>query len=98
MSTDHLSPEERILRMVKRVLTEIAKDTSTPPGMKHPLSENTIQGIRDCLSLISTRERELADTAGRPSRARPEFVDEPKTTHVVTLHPTKKKPTSDKPH
>jgi len=98
MSTDNLSPEERILRMVKRVLTEIARDTSTPPGMKHPLSENTIQGIRDCLSLISARERELADSAGRPSRARPEFVDEPKTTHVVNLHPTKKKPGHDKPH
>lgn len=98
MSTDNLSPEERILRMVKRVLTEIAKDTSTPPGMKHPLSEHTIQGIRDCLSLISTRERELADAAGRPNRARPEFVDEPKKTHVVTLHRAKKKPASDKPH
>ena len=98
MSAEHQTPEERILRMVKRVLTEIAKDTSTPPGMKHPLSENTIQGIRDCLSLISARERELADAAGRPSRARPEFVDEPKKTHVVTLHRTKKKPTPDKPH
>jgi hypothetical protein len=90
--------EERILRMVKRVLTEIAKDTSTPPGMKHPLSEQTIQGIRDCLSLISARERELAEAAGRPSRVRPEFIDEPKKSHVVTLHPPKKKPDSDKPH
>lgn len=98
MSTDDTAPEERILRMVKRVLTEIAKDTSTPPGMKHPLSENTIQGIRDCLALISAREKELAEAAGRPSRARPEFVDEPKKTHVVTLHPPKKKPGHDKPH
>lgn len=88
--------EEKILRMLKRVLTDVAKDTSTPPGMKHPLSENTIQGIRECLGLISTREKELAEESGRPNAARPEFIDEPKTTQVVTLH--KKKPTGDKPH
>jgi len=98
------SKEEKILRMLKRVLTDIAKDTSTPPGMKHPLSENTIQSIRDCLGLISAREKELADESGRPSQSRPEFVDEPNTTpelaevnrventrsntQVVTLHRT----------
>lgn len=96
MSNETVSKEERILKVLKRVLTDIAKDTSTPPGMKHPLSEQTIQGIRECLSLISARERELAEEAGRPNRARPEFADEPKKTHVVTLH--KKKPGSDKPH
>lgn len=110
--TEGPSKEEKILRMLKRVLTDIAKDTSTPPGMKHPLSENTIQGIRDCLGLISAREKELTDESGRPSRSRPEFVDEPKKTQVVTLHRTppgreaaervgdkrSKKPGSDKPH
>ena len=93
--------EEKILRMLKRVLTDIAKDTSTPPGMKHPLSTNTIQSIRDCLNLISARETELAAASGRSSKARPEYVDEPKKTHVVTLHRPKKKPEkkeSDKPH
>ena len=92
------SKEEKILRMLKRVLTDIAKDTSTPPGMKHPLSENTIQGIRECLGLISAREKELTEESGRPSRSRPEFVDEPKKTQVVTLHRPKKKPENDKPH
>lgn len=92
MTAPELSKEERILRMVKRVLTDIAKDTSTPPGMKHPLSEQTIQNIRECLGLISARERELAESAGRPSRSRPEFIDEPKKTQVVTLHKPKKKP------
>jgi hypothetical protein len=94
--TKGLSKEEKILRMVKRVLTDIAKDTSTPPGMKHPLSENTIQGIRDCLALISAREKELSEESGRPNQSRPEFIDEPKKTQVVTLH--KKKPGGDKPH
>ena len=94
--TEGPSKEEKILRMLKRVLTDIAKDTSTPPGMKHPLSENTIQGIRECLGLISAREKELAEESGRPNAARPEFIDEPKKTQVVTLH--KKKPGGDKPH
>jgi len=98
MNTDGLSKEEQILRMLKRVLTDIAKDTSTPPGMKHPLTETTIQGIRDCLALISARERELAQEAGRPSHARPEFIDEPKKSHVVTLHKPKKKPGDDQTH
>jgi hypothetical protein len=90
------SKEEKILRMLRRVLTDIAKDTSTPPGMKHPLSEKTIQNIRDCLGLISAREKELTDESGRPNQSRPQFVDEPKKTQVVTLH--RKKPRSDKPH
>jgi len=98
MKTEDFSKEERILRMLKRVLTDIAKDTSTPPGMKHPLSEATIQSIRDCLGLISAREKELSAEAGRPSAARPEFIDEPKKTHVVTLHKPKKKPTDDQTH
>ena len=35
------SKEEKILRMLKRVLTDVAKDTSTPPGMKHPDRKST---------------------------------------------------------
>jgi len=94
--TEGPNKEEKILRMLKRVLTDIAKDTSTPPGMKHPLTENTILSIRECLGLISAREQELAEESGRPSRSRPEFVDEPKKTQVVTLH--RKKPGDDKAH
>lgn len=96
MTTEEPSKEARVLRMMKRLLTDIAKDTSTPPGMKHPLSEHTIQGMRECLALISAREHELAAEAGKPSRARPEFVDEPKKSHVVTLHRPKKKPGEEK--
>ena len=67
MENNGLSKEEQILRMLKRVLTDIAKDTSTPPGMKHPLSETTIQGIRDCLALISgswSRTKDASCPAG----------------------------------
>ena len=85
MSADELSKEEEILRMMKRVLTDVAKDTYVRPGLKHPLTENTIAGIRDCLSLITAREKELAQAAGRAQNMRPRFIDEPQTTVVVPL-------------
>jgi hypothetical protein len=88
--------EERILRMVKRVLTEIAKETYTRPGYRHPLSDGTVNGIRDCLALISARESELAEEAGRPMKMRPRFVDEPQTSVVVPLEiPGKKDRNTD---
>ena len=79
------SKEQQILKMVKRVLTDVARDTHVTPGLKHPLSENTIMGIRDCLALITARESELAQQAGQTLSARPRFVDEPKTTHTVNI-------------
>ncbi len=98
MATEELSKEERVLRMMKRVLTDIAKDTVTQPGHKHPLTDNTIRSIRDCLALITAREAELAQDAGRPSKSRPRYVDEPPTSVVVQFHKTdsKKKPPNDK--
>jgi len=91
MPDQQSTQEERILRMVKRVLTDIAKDTYTRPGYRHPLSDDTVMGIRDCLSLISARESELAREAGRPMNMRPRFADEPQTSVVVPLDVTGKK-------
>jgi hypothetical protein len=85
MSSNDISKEEQILSMVKRVLTDVAKDTYTKPGFRHPLSDNTILGIRDCLALIAAREQELAEAAGRPMDMRPRFADEPKKTVVVPI-------------
>ena len=80
-----LTKEERILRVMKRVLTDVAKDTYTRPGYRHPLSEATVEGIRKCLALISARETELNAAAGRSMDARPRFVDEPPSSVVVQL-------------
>lgn len=85
MSSEDTSKEEQILSMVKRVLTDVAKDTYTKPGFRHPLSDNTILGIRDCLALITAREQELAQAAGRSMDMRPRFADEPKKTVVVPI-------------
>jgi hypothetical protein len=81
MNEQDLTKEERILAMVKQVLTSVAKDTAPQPGRRHPLSEHTIQGIRECLMLITAREQEL----GRDTSARPRFIDEPASEVVVPL-------------
>lgn len=85
MSEPELTKEERVLRMMKSVLTSVAKDTATEPGLKHPLSEQTIREIRECLMMITVREQELAKEHGRNTGARPRFVDEPKSEVVVPL-------------
>ena len=58
------SKEREILMVMRKVLANIIKDT-TPEhrSMRHPLSDETIQQIRQCLGLICSRERELADLA-----------------------------------
>jgi hypothetical protein len=71
--------------MVKSVLTSVAKDTATEPGLKHPLSQKTISEIRECLMLITAREQELVKQHNRSAQARPHFIDEPKTEVVVPL-------------
>jgi hypothetical protein len=91
MASDELTKEQRVLAMCKRVLTDIARDTYTPPGMKHPLSEPTIQSIRDCLQMITSRESELLEEQGTPSQSRPRYADEPQNNVVVSLTPKKSK-------
>jgi hypothetical protein len=94
MSNSELSMEERILQAVKLTLANVIKDTATPHGLRHPLSDGTIQDLRQCLALISARERELTQTAGRPTGKRPRFTDEPVREDKV-IHFHKKKPSSD---
>ena len=92
MTDEEPSKEEQILHIMRQVLTSVSRDAYARPGHRHPLSEATIQDIRDCLALISARERELSLTTGRSSRARPRFVDEPSDSVVVTLKPRTKAP------
>jgi hypothetical protein len=89
MTEPELSKEERVLRVMKSVLTSVAKDTATEPGLKHPLSEQTIRDIRGCLVLITEREQELAREHGRDTSARPRFIDEPQSEVVVPLDVSK---------
>jgi len=85
MSEHEPSREELILKAVKVVLTNVVKDTATTPGLKHPLGDNTIIGIRDCLGLITQREQELAEDSGREMNMRPRYIDEPKAQSEVVV-------------
>lgn len=95
MSKETFSKEQQILQVMKKVLTDIAKDTYTPADLKHPLSESTIHSIRDCLTLITSRETELAKEAGIENNMRPRYVDEPSSSVVVKLDPNNFKPNKD---
>ena len=85
MTEDH-QREKDLLLVMRKVLANIIKDT-TPAhrDLKHPLSDNTIQDIRMCLGLISTRERELADIAGiKPEK--PYYTDEKPAAEVISIN------------
>lgn len=85
MNEPELTTEERVLRMMKNVLTSVAKDTAPHSGFKHALSEQTIQSIRECLMVISSRERELGEKHGRNMNAKPYYIDEPTSEVVVPM-------------
>jgi hypothetical protein len=76
--------EQEILMVMRKVLSSIIKDVTPPPGMKHPLSDSTVQDVRACLGLISARERELADEQGRVVE-KPYYSGEKPAAEVVPI-------------
>ncbi|MCX7193487.1 MAG: segregation and condensation protein A [Proteobacteria bacterium] len=86
MNTENLSKEQRILRSMRKILASVVKDTATKPGMPHPLSEGTIQDIRDCFGAISEREAELAEELGLNRNEKPYYRDQPQKSNVIKLH------------
>jgi hypothetical protein len=88
-----LSKEQRILRVLRKVLANLVKDATPAQGMPHPLQESTRHDIRDLFGLIAEREAELAAEAGLEINEKPYYTDQPRNTAPVTLHrPPKKKP------
>ncbi len=87
--------EQEILTIMKRILTDIAKETFTRPGLRHPLSDDTISNMRECLKLISVREVTLSGNSDDVSAKRPRYIDEPKKSVVVSMQDLKKKPSND---
>lgn len=83
--SDVQSKEREILMIMRKVLAQVIKDTTpATKAMKHPLSVQTIENVRNCLGLISTRERELADVAGVAAE-KPYFTDEKPSAEVVSI-------------
>ncbi|HDK38379.1 MAG TPA: segregation and condensation protein A [Thiolapillus brandeum] len=83
--SDDSTKEREILVVMRKVLASVIKDT-TPEfkTMKHPLSTNTIEELKMCLSLIAARERELAQAAGT-AQSRPYYSDEKVKAEVVPI-------------
>lgn len=99
MQFNHSSPEpgshdlgieRRILIAMRKTLAAVIRDITPPPGMKHPLSERTIEDVRQCFELISAREKELADRDGR-AREQPYYPDQQQPTQVVPMAKIAKK-------
>lgn len=86
MNTLELSKEQRILRLMRKTLGNIVKDTTPSATRPTPLSDNTIQDIKDCFALISERERELANTL-EFDQAKPYYADDRQPrAQVIDLH------------
>lgn len=89
--TKALHDEQRIMRMMRKTLTSIVRDTAPRDGNPSPLTEATVLGIKDCLMVISARETELSQLTGRTLDERPHFSDETPTSHAVKISNIPKK-------
>ena len=87
-----LSKEQRILRVLRKVLGNIVKETAPRPGLPRALSDDTVAEIRDLFGLIAERERELADEAGRSASEKPMYPDQPRRAKPVAVTRVPRKP------
>lgn len=92
MDEKALHDEQRLMRMMRKTLTSIVRDTAPRDGNPSPLTEASIMGIKDCLVVIAHRETELAKLTGRTLDERPHFADETPTSHAVKVSSIPKKP------
>lgn len=83
---DELKKEHQILVTMRKVLSGVVREVTPEPGMRHPLSQQTMEDVRQCFMLIAAREREITELMGKPSQHRPHYIDEPKQDKVVKLH------------
>ncbi len=83
MDTEELSKEQRILRAMRKTLGNVVRDATPLGGRPNPLSDATIQDIKECFALISERERELAGLLGF-DEAKPYYRDgSPQNAQVI---------------
>ncbi len=84
MSTDFHSKEHQILTTLRKVLSEVVRDTTPKPGRPHALKPQTVDNLKLCFQLITSREKEIIDEAGGNGMdSRPRYADEPKKTSQV---------------
>ena len=91
MSTDYHSKEHQILATFRKVLSEIIRDTTPSPGRPHALKPQTVDNVKLCFQLITSREKEIIEQAGEKMDKRPRYADEPQTSQVVQFIKPKEK-------
>ncbi len=92
MTSEYLSKEHEIIATMRKVLSNIIRDTTPPPGRPHPLRESTIEDVKRCFALITAREKEIHEQGGTTMGLRPRYADEPKKSRVVEfVKPEKEK-------
>lgn len=70
---------------MRKTLGNVVKDVTPLGGRTNPLSDSTIQDIKDCFGLISERERELAEALNF-DQAKPYYADgKPSNAKVVSI-------------
>lgn len=102
MTAEQFSPEQRILRVMRKVLASVVKDVTPQDGMDNPLTDRTIEDIRDIFGMISTREKELLEAFGQATGDRPFYAGEKPGAKVIpisigSLKDTRKKAESTNP-
>jgi hypothetical protein len=90
MDTEELSKEQRILRLLRKTLGNVVRDVTPLGGRANPLSDSTIQDIKDSFALISEREKELAEKLNF-DQAKPYYTDgeKPNANVISFVKPSK---------
>ena len=84
MSTEFHSKEHQILSTLRKVLSEVVRDTTPKPGRPNALKPQTVDNLKLCFQLITSREKEIIEDAGGTAMdSRPRYADEPKASQVV---------------
>ena len=92
LDSNGLTVDQRILITMRKVLSSVIKEITPPSGMRHPLSDKTIEDVKQCFNLITVRERELANLSRESPIEKPRYSDEPKTTHNIHFQDKVDKP------
>ena len=96
MSEDQtsLEKEKRILSAFRKTLAQVVKDvTPSDNSLRSPLQPSTVEDVRMCFGLIAAREREIMGELKYTATERPQFIDEPTKSNVVSF--VHKAPNSD---
>ena len=81
-----LKKELDILVTLRQVLSGVVREITPDPGMRHPLSDKTIEDVRQSFILIAAREKEITEAMGKPSLHRPQYKGDTPKTNVVKMH------------